>query len=42
MELLDPTYFNKDMGGLTDPNRPPRISANVRRKPASPKQYWQS
>jgi hypothetical protein len=42
MELLDPTYFNKDMGDLTGPYRPPRISANDRRKPAPPTQYWQS
>ena len=34
MELLDPAYFNKDMGDLSDPYQPPRLSANDRNKPA--------
>ncbi|WP_213806756.1 hypothetical protein [Granulicella sp. dw_53] len=35
MELLDPTYFNKDMGDLTDPYQPPRLHANGRMKASS-------
>jgi hypothetical protein len=37
MELLDSAYFNKDMGDLTDPYQPPRLRANDRNRPASPK-----
>ena len=31
MELLDPTYFNKDLGDLRDPFGPSRFSMNERR-----------
>jgi hypothetical protein len=31
MELLDPTYFNKDLGDLRDPYEPARYSVNERR-----------
>jgi hypothetical protein len=34
LELLDPAYFNRDMGDLTDPYQPqPPARANSRRKP---------
>jgi hypothetical protein len=30
LTLLDPAYFNKDMGDLTDPYEPPKIRSNDR------------
>jgi hypothetical protein len=42
MELLDPAYFSKDLGDLTDPYQPPRTVSNDRRKSAPSKRYWQS
>jgi hypothetical protein len=39
MALLDPVYFNKDAGDLTDPYQPPRVRANDGNKAISPKRY---
>ena len=30
LTLLDPAYFNKDMGDLTDPYEPPKVRSNDR------------
>jgi hypothetical protein len=32
LTLLDPAYFNKDMGDLTDPYEPPRVRSNDRNR----------
>jgi len=39
MGRLDPAYFNKDAGDLTDPEAPPRPRANPSSSPRPPRRY---
>jgi hypothetical protein len=39
MALLDPAYFNKDSGDLTDPYQAPRVRANDGNKPQLNRRY---
>lgn len=39
MGRLDPAYFNKDAGDLTDPEAPPRPRANPSHSPRTPRRY---
>ncbi len=39
MALLDPAYFNKDSGDLTDPYQTPRVRANDGTRTTSSKRY---
>lgn len=39
MAFIDPAYFNKDSGDLTDPYQPPRIRSNEARETISSRRY---